>query len=224
MPKNKTKPISTAIEDYLKAIWLVAQDASASTNDLALQLKISAPSVSSMLGKLREQNFVHYEPYRGVRLTEKGEREALRLLRRHRLIETFLLEHLGYDWGEVHEEAEKLEHAVSDTFTERLDNFLDHPSHDPHGDPIPTLKGKLPVTPNTPFAELSIGETLKIARLMSQDKDVLTYLKSLAIEPSKELQLVKREPVGGLVHVEIDGAETVLSKELAMLIRGEVIV
>ena len=223
MTKNKIMLLSTAIEDYLKAIWLVAQDASASTNDLALQLKISAPSVSGMLAKLQDQGLVHYEPYRGVSLTEKGRQEALHLLRRHRLVETFLLENLDYSWEEVHEEAESLEHAVSDTFTERLDVFLGYPSHDPHGDPIPNREGELPDTPNTPLAEISIGETLKVARLMSQEKDVLTYLKSLSIKPGKELHLFKREPFGGLVHVAINDKETVLSKELATLIRGEVI-
>ena len=213
--------ISTSMEDYLKAIWQVAGEGSASTNALAKQLDLAAPSVSAMLKKLGELGLVEHEPYKGVHLTQAGIQQALRLLRRHRLIETYLLEHLGYDWGDVHEEAERLEHAVSDTFTERLDVFLGHPSHDPHGDPIPTADGKLPNTPNTPLAEINIGETLQVARLLSQAEDVLSYLAERGIQPGSQLKLIKREPLGGLIHVTIKRKQIVLSNELAMLIRGE---
>ena len=176
------KTTSTSVEDYLKAIWLTAKNEMASTTALAEKLGIAPPSVSAMLGKLQNSGFVEHERYKGVRLTETGSRQALRLLRRHRLIETFLLEHLDYTWDEVHEEAETLEHAVSDRFTNRLDRLLGHPTHDPHGDPIPNADGTLPDTPNTPLSEVEIGESFKVSRLISQTTEVLTYLAGLGIQ------------------------------------------
>ena len=222
MSKADRMKVSTSIEDYLKAIWLIAKDASASTNALAEQLNVAAPSVSSMLGKLQDLGFVEHEPYHGVRLTPSGSRRALRLLRGHRLIETFLLEHLGYTWAEVHEEAERLEHAVSERFTERLADLLGHPTHDPHGDPIPGPAGDFPNTPNTPLAELEVGQILEVSRLMTQAPDVLTYIAQLGIHPGQRIQVRKTEPIGGLIHVYFDNRKEILSKELAMLIRGQV--
>lgn len=224
MTNLKNILISTSVEDHLKTIWLIAQEGNASTSALAEQLGIAAPSVSAMLGKLQDAGFVSHERYHGVTLTERGKREALRLLRRHRLVETFLLEHLGYGWDEVHDEAERLEHAVSDHFTEQLAEFLGHPSHDPHGDPIPKADGTLPDTPNTPLAEVDVGQVLEVSRLLSQAPDVLTYLADLGIQPGVRLEVTRREPVGGLVHVALKNRKEVLSKELAMLIRGEVVV
>ena len=223
MANSRDAHVSSSIEDYLKAILLTAQDGSASTNALAEQLGISAPSVSAMLSKLQTLGFVEHERYKGVRLTDQGEREALRLLRRHRLIETFLLEHLGYSWDEVHEEAEAVEHAISDRFTERLAGLLGHPTHDPHGDPIPNADGTLPDTPNSPLAEVSVGQVLNVSRLLTQAPDVLTYLAELGIQPGARLEVTRREPLGGLVHITFDGKQEVLSKELATLVRGEVI-
>lgn len=223
MTNSKNILTSISVEDYLKTVWLIAQEGAASTSALAEQLGIAAPSVSAMLGKLQDADFVLHERYHGVTLTERGKREALRLLRRHRLVETFLLEHLGYGWDEVHDEAERLEHAVSDHFTERLAEFLGHPSHDPHGDPIPNADGTLPDTPNTPLAEVDVGQGLEVARLLSQAPDVLTYIADLGIQPGVQLKVTRREPVGGLVYVTLKASQVVLSKELAMLIRGAVV-
>ena len=222
MSNYRDTHISSSIEDYLKAVWLTAKTGSASTSALAEQLGISAPSVSGMLRKLQTLGFVEYERYKGVRLTHQGEREALRLLRRHRLIETFLLEHLGYTWDEVHSEAEALEHAMSDRFTERLAELLGHPTHDPHGDPIPNADGLLPDTPNSPLAEVTVGQVLNVWRLLTQAPDVLTYLAELGIQPGMRLKVTRREPLGGLVHITFEGKQEVLSKELATLVRGEV--
>ena len=137
------KPYSSSVGDYIKAIWDLGGVGSASTKDVADRLLVSPASVSNMFVRLQEMGLVEYERYQGASLTERGRVEALRLVRRHRLIETFLLEHLGYDWQEVHEEAERLEHAVSDGFTDRLAQLLGHPDHDPHGDPIPSAEGTL---------------------------------------------------------------------------------
>ena len=138
-----TRAPSASVGDYLKAIWQVAGAGAASTKEIAARLSIAPASVTNMFGRLQEMGLVEYERYHGASLTEEGRAEALRLVRRHRLIETFLLDQLGYSWEEVHEEAEKLEHAVSDRFTERLADLLGHPDHDPHGDPIPAVDGTL---------------------------------------------------------------------------------
>jgi DtxR family Mn-dependent transcriptional regulator len=219
MPNTSTA-LSPSVGDYLKALWSIGKDESVSTNDLAERLGISSASVSSMLAKLKGSGLVHYQRYRGARLSAKGRREALRLVRRHRLLETFMITHLDYSWDEVHEEAETLEHALSERFTERLANLLDHPSHDPHGDPIPNTDGSLPDTPNTPLAKLEPGQTLEVARLLSQSSEVLTYLADLDINPGTVIKVSAKEPVGGLLHVEIDGEESALSRELALLIEG----
>src|ERR671921_626559 len=136
---------SSSVGDYLKAIWETAGAGAASTKGVATRLSVSAASVTNMFGRMQEMGLVEYERYRGASLTRRGCAEALRLVRRHRLIETFLMEHLGYSWQDVHEEAEKLEHAVSDEFTERLAELLGHPGRDPHGDPIPEADGTIVV-------------------------------------------------------------------------------
>ena len=150
---------SSSVGDYLKAVWELtgASGGAASTKEVAGRLSVSPASVSGMFGRLREMRLVEYERYRGATLTDAGRAEALRLVRRHRLIETFLLEHLGYPWEEVHGEAERLEHAVSDAFTERLAELLGHPARDPHGDPIPGADGTLAVEDSRPLVESRKG-------------------------------------------------------------------
>lgn len=214
--------LSTAIGDYLKAIWIVGQGGRASTSALAEHLSVSASSVSGMLGRLQAQGWVTYERYKGVALTERGAAEALRLLRRHRLIETFLIEYLGYSWDEVHAEAEALEHAISDRFTERLAERLGHPTHDPHGDPIPTPRGGLPRTPDVGLDDVVEGEALVVARLRTQDADLLAHLDALRIRPGQVVALVRRVPGAGVVHVRVaDGdGEEALAEAVAGVVRG----
>ncbi len=214
--------ISSAMGDYLKALWTVAKGGSVSTGDLAASLNVSAPSVTGMLTKLQRLGLVDYERYRGAKLTETGHREALRLIRRHRLLETFLIDHLGYSWHEVHEEAEAMEHVVSDRFTERLAAQLGQPSHDPHGDPIPRVDGSLPVTPDLPLTEAEIGTGFRVSRLRTQDTDLLAYFQELGLRPGQQLNVVAREPLGNLLQLEIDGRHKAISKELAGLVVGEV--
>ena len=221
MPKLSSSRLSKSAEDYLKTIWLSTRDGPVATGTVAGALGVTDASVSEMLGKLSEQGLVHYTPYHGAQLTEGGERAALDLLRRHRLLETFLAEYLGYGCDEVHGEAEALEHAVSARFTERLAARLGHPTHDPHGDPIPAADGTLPDTPDLPLADLGVGETLEVACLKTQAADVLA---DLSVEPGHALTVVQREPLGGLLRVAVGGREaalsTTLSTVLATLIRG----
>src|ERR671932_2486488 len=153
-----TQPLSASTGDYRKVIWELSGSGAASTKDVAARLSVAPASVTRMLGRLKEMGLVRYERYHGASLTEKGRAEALRLVRRHRLIETFLLEHLGYDWQEVHGEAEGLEHAVSDAFTDRLAEFLGHPDHDPHGGPIPSPECILEADDSFPLSQAVAGK------------------------------------------------------------------
>ncbi len=212
--------ITTAIGDYLKAIWHVGQGGRASTSALAEELAVSAPSVSGMLARLQALGWVTYERYKGVTLTERGLGEAMRLIRRHRLIETWLIEDLGYGWDEVHEEAEAIEHALSDRLTERLAEHLDHPSHDPHGDPIPTRSGGLPSTPDIALDDVDEGASLTVARLRTQDPTLLAHLDRLGVRPGQVLTVTQRGASVGVVHVDVAGREVVLSRDLARVVRG----
>lgn len=223
MPNFKTDRLSKSIEDYLKTIWLWSQEGSVTTGNVAAALGVTDASVSNMLCKLGDLGLVCYTPYHGAQLTQAGEHQALRLVRRHRLIETFLIEYLGFGWDEVHVEAEALEHAVSDGFAERLAAKLGHPSHDPHGDPIPTADGLLPDTPDVPLADLDPGQSLEVARLRTQEADVLAYLARLGVQLGHILLVTCQEPLGGLVRFETAGREAAVSKTLATLIRGRLL-
>jgi DtxR family Mn-dependent transcriptional regulator len=198
------------VGDYLKAIWELAVDSgevAASTKGVAERLSVSAASVSNMFARLQETGLVEHERYRGATLTERGRREALRLLRRHRLIETFLLEHLGYPWQEVHEEAERLEHAVSDDFTERLAEFLGHPDHDPHGGPIPSPEGVLEADDSFPLSRAVAGKRLRISKVRDEDAEMLDYLGNRNLVPGRLLTVREVRSLDGVVVVEDEEAD-----------------
>jgi DtxR family Mn-dependent transcriptional regulator len=206
---------SVSVGDYVKAIWEVAGSGVASTKDVAERLSIAPPSVTNMFVRLREMGFVEYERYRGVSLTERGREEALRLVRRHRLIETFLLEHLGYSWREVHEEAERLEHAVSDGFTERLAEFLGHPGQDPHGDPIPAADGTMQPDYSFPLSEAAAGQRVYISKV-GDEPSTLDYLGERELVPGRLLSIREVRDLDGVVIVEDeDGRSHALGEPLA---------
>lgn len=224
------RQLSSSVGDYLKAIWLLAETDAAATGEIARALGVTAPSVTSMLGKMRGLGLVSYVPYRGAILTVRGRKEALRLLRRHRLLETFMINELGFGWEEVHAEAELMEHVISDAFTERLALHLGEPEFDPHGDPIPRADGTLPAAPEAPLAGLSPGQRFKVHRVLSQDSDVLSYLIELGVRPGAVLRLLSVEPGGNLMRFELtgearaDGAPAApfpLSKKLAAIVLGK---
>ena len=211
-----TRPPSSSVGDYLKAIWEIAGAGTASTNEVADRLSIAPASVTNMFGRLREMVLVEYERYCGATLTEAGYAEALRLVRRHRLIETFLLEHLGYSWEEVHEEAERLEHVVSDGFTERLAEFLDHPAHDPHGAPIPAADGYFEPDDSRRLDAAEVGERVIISRVNNRDVAVLTYLGERELVPGTLLEVKEVCALDGVVTVEHeDGTIYSLGQALA---------
>jgi DtxR family Mn-dependent transcriptional regulator len=203
-----TKPPSASVGDYLKAIWEVGGSDVASTKEVAERLSISSASVTNMFARLREMGLAEYERYQGASLTEAGREEALRLLRRHRLIETFLLEHLGYSWQEVHEEAERLEHAVSDRFTERLAEFLGHPDRDPHGDPIPAADGTLQTDDAFPLTAATAGQRVRISRVGHEDASALDYLGEHELVPGRVLTVREVRAVDEVVAVEGEDGET----------------
>jgi DtxR family transcriptional regulator, Mn-dependent transcriptional regulator len=200
---------STSVGDYLKAVWELAVDSGgvASTKDVAARLSVSPASVSNMFARLQEMGLVRYERYRGTTLTERGQKEALRLVRRHRLIEIFLLEHLGYDWQEVHDEAERLEHAVSDGFTERLAALLGHPDHDPHGDPIPSAEGTLEVDDSFSLSQAASGQRLRISKVRDEDAAMLDYFGDRNLVPGRRLIVREIRELDGVVIVEDEEAE-----------------
>jgi DtxR family Mn-dependent transcriptional regulator len=210
------QPPSVSVGDYVKAIWEVAGSGAASTKDVAGRLSIAPPSVTNMFARLQEMGLVEYERYRGASLTERGRKEALRLVRRHRLIETFLLEHLGYSWQEVHEEAERLEHAVSDDFTERLAEFLGHPGHDPHGGPIPAADGSLAPDDSFPLSEAAAGQWVRISKVSDEDASLLDHLGDRELVPGRVLSVIEVRTLDGVVIVEDeDGGSHALGESLA---------
>ncbi len=189
--KTSNRVITSAVEDYLKAIFELGGE-SVKTQALADSLGVSSASVTGMLKKLFALKLVAYERYRGVGLTEAGRQMALETIRHHRLIETYLAQALGYAWHEVHDEAEKLEHVISEDFEQRINAFLGEPTHDPHGDPIPRLDGTVPSSPGVPLSALEVGQQATINRITKQDREVLEYLASRGLVPGCTVRLLAR--------------------------------
>jgi DtxR family transcriptional regulator, Mn-dependent transcriptional regulator len=193
-----TPPLSGPVEDYLKAIYdLERVGTPASTNDIADRLAISPASVSGMMRRLAEQRLITHEPYRGVRLTGAGRKAALRTLRRHRILECYLTEVLGYEWDGVHSEAERLEHAASDDLIERMAAALGDPTQDPHGAPIPTRDGRVTEARLRTLAATAAGERVRVRRVQDEDAERLRYLAELGIRPGALLRILDRAPYDG---------------------------
>ncbi len=215
-PSVATESLTRSVEDYLKAIYRLSPEGRpASTSEIAHLLELSAPSVSGMVKRLSELGLLEHAPYKGVQLTAEGRRAALRMVRRHRLIEAYLVQFLGYSWDTVHEEAERLEHAVSDKLVERMASALGHPSTDPHGDPIPEPDGSIHEPACTPLSELEVGETIEIRRVDESQPERLRYLASLGLRPGVVVTLLDRQPFGGPVTLEAAGERHILGHELA---------
>jgi DtxR family Mn-dependent transcriptional regulator len=199
------RPPSSSVGDYVKAIWELAGTGAASTKDVAGRLSVSSASVTNMFGRLQEMRLVRYERYRGASLTRRGLVEALRLVRRHRLIETFLMEHLGYSWQDVHDEAERLEHAVSDEFTERLAELLGHPGRDPHGELIPAADGTLTPERSVPLSEAEVGQSVRILKVGDERSSVLNHLEERGLVPGRNLRVKEVRALDSVVTVEDEG-------------------
>ncbi|MCU1533201.1 MAG: metal-dependent transcriptional regulator [Arthrobacter sp.] len=213
----KSSPPSSSIEDYVKVIYSFTewQDKPITSTQLAQRLGVANSSVSEMVRKLKDQGLVDHQPYSAITLTGTGVRLALSMVRRHRLIETFLVHDLGYRWDEVHDEAELLEHAVSDTFIERMANKLGNPARDPHGDPIPAADGSVRVPPAHRMSELDDGHTGRIIRISDDNPELLRYLAAEEIGLDAEVEILGRRPFGGPLVVRIGSAGTPRDFDLA---------
>jgi DtxR family Mn-dependent transcriptional regulator len=207
--------LTRSVEDYLKAIYRLSPEGQpASTRDIAQLLELSAPSVSGMIKRLSEQGLLEHAPYRGVQLTAEGRRAALRIVRRHRLIEAYLVAFLGYTWDTVHEEAERLEHAVSDTLIERMADALGNPGADPHGDPIPAADGSVCEVAGTPLADVPSGATVELRRVDAHHPGRLRYLASMGLQPGAVVTVVDHQPFDGPIALRVGSDERVISHEL----------
>jgi DtxR family Mn-dependent transcriptional regulator len=212
--------LSAVLEDYIKAIYVLAEegDDRVSTSALADYHDVTSPTVSSTLKKLEDRGLVDREEYKGVRLTDEGEVVALEILRHHRLLEAFLTEALDYEWTDVHDEADRLEHHVSDELTERIAEALDNPVSDPHGDPIPDRDLELPDEGETSrLDDAGVGERVVVRRIRHQGDEELRYLADAGIEPGEQLRVVDVAPFG-MVTVETDAGEQSLPEEIAKLV------
>jgi DtxR family Mn-dependent transcriptional regulator len=197
--------LSQSVEDYLKAIYVLqSEGGTASTTNIAKALNVSSASVTNMLKRLAKMNLLEHESYKGAKLTAAGDKIALEVLRHHRLLELYLKDVMGYSWDEVHDEAENLEHHISEQFEDRIAELLNHPTHDPHGDPIPTKDGVMPE-----MAQLSILQAEEkvpyiIGRVKDQDPELLRYLEKIGVIPGVKIEVIEKTPFNGPVKVKLE--------------------
>jgi DtxR family Mn-dependent transcriptional regulator len=222
------EPISQSIEDYLKAVYeLTRGEERASTNALAEYLNIAPASVTGMLQKLAstEPALVEYQKHRGVRLSKQGEKVALETIRHHRLLELFLHQILGYEWDEVHEEADRLEHVISEQFEERIAEALGDPSLDPHGDPIPRVDLSLPDAPGTLLSSMRPGQRARVVRVRDTVPDLLRHLSQMGVVPKAELTVTEFSEFDGNIHLRVGKSkeETVLGPRVTNQVYVEVL-
>jgi len=213
-----THGLTSAAEDFLKAALELERGAGrATTNGLAERLGVTAPTATAMAKKLDDQGLVQHTPYRGVTLTERGRLVALEVLRHHRLLERYLVETLGIPLDEVHAEADRLEHVLSEAVEQRIDEALGFPTHDPHGDPIPDRELRLAeaLEPERTLAGLEQGERSIVTRVPDGDSAVLRYLAGLELVPGAAVEIVLHAPFDGPVTVRVHGADHALARDLA---------
>lgn len=209
-----TRALTQSMQDYVKAIYGLTRSGPASTNDIARKLSVSAASVTSMIKKLHELKLVRHTSYRGVALSHAGTMVALEILRHHRLLELYLNEALGYAWDEVHAEAEKLEHHISEDFEDRIAKVLGDPSYDPHGDPIPTKDGRMPPTVSERLADANINESVVIRRVSSHDAAMLRMLTSHGLLLNTTLRVALRDADTGALVVLHGKRRITLDREI----------
>jgi len=208
---------SMSEQDYLQTIYRLQSDqASVSTTALAGQLRVAPASVTGMIHKLHRQGLVQHVPYQGVVLTEAGEREALRMIRRHRLWELFLTQVLGLPWDEVHEEAHRLEHATSDRVMERLATFMHDPESDPHGQRIPLPDGTLPRRPRLSLAEARVGHDVHVVEVPDSDPDVLRRLAEIGLYPGIEVIVEAVDNEGDVLTLRLGDAVRLVQRRLVL--------
>jgi DtxR family Mn-dependent transcriptional regulator len=219
----KMPGLTRSTEDYLKVIYMIEERGSpAQTSAIAEEMDIAPPSVSGMVKRLSESGLLEHTPYHGVQLTGSGRRIALRIVRRHRILETYLTSKLGYEWDSVHEEAERLEHAVSDELVERMAMALGNPQYDPHGAPIPTKDGLMEAREYTPLSEIPVGGMAELREVSDRDPEMLRFLSSLGLKPGVSFEVVGRQPFDGPVTIRLPGSpprDQVVGNALAQALR-----
>jgi DtxR family Mn-dependent transcriptional regulator len=210
------------MEDYLKAIYrLQEQQGQVTTQRLADELNVTGPSVTNMVKRLDEMRLLRHTRYHGVELTDAGRKIALEVIRHHRLLELYLAETLGYPWDEVHAEAERLEHHVSDELEARMDSALGYPTVDPHGDPIPSREGEIASVSGMLLLNLAPGEPRSVSRVSDRDPEQLRYLGSLGLYPGVEVKVIERLPFEGPIRIRVGDQEHVIGRPLAAAVHVE---
>lgn len=223
-PSATPGELTAPAEDYLKAIYGIEQEGeAAATTDIATKLSIAAASVSGMVRRLADQGLVSYERYRGVRLTDAGRHAALRTIRRHRVIETYLAQALGYPWDRVHAEAERLEHAVSDELVDRMASAVGEPATDPHGHPIPTREGVIDETRHRTLSDVARGQRSRVTRVSDEDSELLRYLARIGIRPGVVVQLSERAPFDGPLTLQVGKGSCQVGPVLASRVMVELL-
>lgn len=219
-------PFSFTEENYLKAIFSLSRlynEQEVSTNQISEHLKNKAASVTDMLKRLSDKKLIDYKPYRGVKLTEKGKRTAVKVIRKHRLWEVFLVEKLNFKWDEVHDIAEQLEHINSDELIEKLDHFLGRPKADPHGDPIPDASGKFYASRSVPLSDASLKTILIVTGVNDHSKEFLQYLSNSGIKLGDHFKIEAKNSYDGSVKIKINNRQPLfLSEKVASNILVEV--
>ncbi len=216
----RRKGLTAPMEDYLKAIYSLQQKGmNATTLALAKEMKVSPPSATSMMKKLADWKLVRHTLYLGVRLTPLGEKIALEVIRHHRLLELYLSHSLGYSWDEVHQEAEKLEHFISEDFESRMSQALGNPKRDPHGAPIPTKKGTWEEIPSFSLASASPKNCLIMQEVEDEDPELLRYLSQLGLYPGVEISVLEKHPFEGPLYLRIGKSHHYLGHKVADRIR-----
>lgn len=210
--------LSLAEENYLKAIYHLSQGGGKAvlTNEIAESLNTKAASVTDMVKKLSGKSLISYEKYYGVKITRQGKAEALMVIRKHRLWETFLVQKLQFTWDEVHDVAEQLEHIRSPLLIEKLDEFLQYPSVDPHGEPIPDSEGRIKQQPQKSLDQQTEGYAGTIVAVKDSDPSLLKYMDKIGTKPGKKIRLITREPFDGSVEIEVDKRRLSISKDVAL--------
>lgn len=212
--------LSDKMRGYIKVIYsLGSKQERVAISDVAANMGVAVASASHMMKRLADLDLVDHKPYKGVELTEKGEREALQVIRRHRLIELFLTEVVGLPWEEVHEEAERLEHSVSDRLLERITEILGHPTVDPHGDPIPTGDGLLDEEVATELSDLEAGQRALVRRIKVQNPEMLQYLASIGLVPEQAVIVLRKAPLEGPLTLLIGEAEHAIGWNVARMVK-----
>ena len=211
-------PLTRSVEDYLKSVFhLTSQGGFATTSDIAEMLEVAPPSVSGMMKRLSETGLIEHVPYRGVQLTPQGRRAALQMIRRHRILESYLTSKLGFDWGDVHVEAERL--AVSEKLIERMADALGEPRYDPHGAPIPTAAGEIEEAELVSLAAAEVGHTVVLQEVSDEHPARLRYLAEQGLRPGVQLTVIDRQPFNGPTTARLgDGTTRVVGQELALLL------